>query len=106
MRSASSSVAAADEDVVKAVIPNAKATYQKMLADAGVSGVECEVVLNTNEDDYLPPAPTGDGAVSCAGGVRLVAHNGCIVYDNTLDSRLAIAFQDLQPYVRSLLGKV
>ena len=92
-----------DETLVKGLIPEAVAQYKALLQEACGEDIPCELELNANADKYLPPPPTGDGGISCAGGVRLEACHGRIVCDNTLDSRLSIAFQDLQPYIRNLL---
>jgi len=55
--------------------------------------------------DYLPPGPSKatEGMSSCYGGIKLSAKNGKIVCKNTLDSRLDLSFQQLQPQVRGLL---
>jgi V-type H+-transporting ATPase subunit E len=44
-----------------------------------------------------------NNATNSAGGLKLTAARGRIVCDNTLDSRLQVAFQNLMPTIRSNL---
>jgi len=82
-----------DFNIVNEVINTAKENYTKK---SGKS-----VILNIDQTNFLPPA-SGEGA-TCAGGVLLSGANGHIRCNNTLDSRLEMAFEGLMPDIRRLL---
>jgi len=87
-----------DEAAVKSVLPAAVEDYQRK------SGKSCKVTIDTV--NYLPPAPTGNEdahAHICCGGVVLSGHEGKILCDNTLDQRLALAFDAKIPDIRRLV---
>ena len=92
----------ADVRIVQAVMDKAARQYEKLVHDATQETIKVEVTLN---DKYLAAAPgaAAQGAATCIGGVKLLAKGGRIVVDNTLDSRLSIAFEDLMPTIRKML---
>ncbi|KAK9668361.1 hypothetical protein RND81_13G055100 [Saponaria officinalis] len=58
---------------------------------------------------HLPPAPSHHDThgLSCSGGVVLASRDGKIVFENTLDSRLDVAFRKKLPQIRKqLFGSV
>jgi len=60
--------------------------------------------LTLDDTFFLPPSKNDvKGLATCAGGVILTAKQGKIVCDNTLDTRLRFAFEDLVPIVRKTL---
>lgn len=62
------------------------------------------VKLTLSDTKFLPDG--GKGPNACSGGVVLSALNGAIKCDNTLDTRLKLAFQGLLPQVRiTLFGR-
>ena len=89
-----------DAKLVQGVADKAARQYEQMILDACKERVKVEVVLSQKP---LPGPANGSGAPSCSGGVKLLARGGRIVCDNTLDSRLNIAFEDLMPVVRKML---
>ncbi|XP_047059683.1 V-type proton ATPase subunit E-like [Lolium rigidum] len=66
-----------------------------------------EIVLDRQV--FLPSAPSHYKAhdLSCSGGVVLASRDGKIVFENTLDARLELAFRKKLPEIRqSLIGQV
>ncbi|KAL9246675.1 hypothetical protein vseg_020180 [Gypsophila vaccaria] len=57
------------------------------------------------DDIYLPPAPSHNDThgLSCSGGVVLASRDGKIVFENTLDARLEVAFRKKLPQIRKQL---
>lgn len=91
-----------DADVAKKVKNEAAKIYGEIILRT--TGQTATTVLEVNTGGaHLPPAADGSGKKSCAGGVKLTASNGRIICDNTLDSRLAVAFDQLMPEIRSKL---
>ena len=90
----------ADAKYVQAVLDRAARQYEQMIMEACKEAVKVTLTLSNK---WLPPAPKAPGAEGCSGGVKLTALNGRIVCDNTLDSRLEIAFADLTPTIRKML---
>ena len=90
----------ADAKLAQSVLDKAARQYEQMILDACQEKVKVEVVVSPK---WLPGPPNGSGAPACAGGLKLLAKGGRIVCDNTLDSRLAIAFEDLMPKIRATL---
>jgi len=85
-----------DEKLVKAVLAGATQETEEK------SGLKVELTINTS--NYLPEG--GEGPNACSGGVELSAANGTIRCDNTLDTRLSLAFQGLLPEIRiTLFGR-
>lgn len=70
----------------------AEKAYTKLMKEDCGRDVKITTRLDTN---YLPD--------NGAGGVILLGASNRIVCDNTLESRLKIVFQDLQPVVRQML---
>jgi len=87
-----------DEKHVKAVLSGATQEVETQIG----GGFKVELTINTT--NYLPEG--GEGPNSCSGGVELSAANGTIRCDNTLDTRLSLAFQGLLPEIRiTLFGR-
>jgi len=82
-----------DLNIINEVLTNVKQDYTKKTGKS--------VNLTIDQTNFLPPA-TGEGA-TCAGGVLLVGANGHIRCNNTLDTRLEMAFDGLMPDIRKLL---
>mmetsp|Transcript_18582 Transcript_18582/g.32940 ORF Transcript_18582/g.32940 Transcript_18582/m.32940 type:complete len:232 (+) Transcript_18582:231-926(+) len=95
----------ADADLVKKVKDAAVKKYIDLIKSETGQNATCAIEVNPN-GKCLPPANDGSGKASCAGGVKLLASNGRIVCDNTLDSRLATSFDELMPEVRSTLFSI
>lgn len=91
-----------DARSVQKILEPAAREYEKMIQEACGETVRVEVTLSNK---ILPGPAIGDGTPSCAGGLKIVARDGRIVCDNTLNSRLEIAFADLMPVIRSILFK-
>jgi len=92
-----------EEDVnsVEHVLESAKEAY------ASTAEVHAPDVIVDNI--YLPPAPSHHNAhaLSCSGGVVLASRDGKIVFENTLDARLEVAFRKKLPQIRKeLFGSI
>ncbi|GER27175.1 v-type proton ATPase subunit E [Striga asiatica] len=90
-----------DAQLVNSVLDSAKDEYAQK---AKVHPPEI-IVDNIN----LPPAPSHKNAHGpfCSGGVVLASRDGKIVFENTLDARLDVAFRRKLPEIRkSLFGQV
>jgi len=90
-----------DRKLVEQVIPDAVAEFTVKTGR--------NVELSIDNTLFLPPGPPErpkiEGEV-CSGGVILSANNGKIVCSNTLDARLAMAWEQQQPFVRiTLFGR-
>lgn len=83
-----------DLSVVKAAVEETKSQWSKM-ADG-----PCPK-LSLDEQKFLPPSK-GEGE-TCAGGVVIVAENGRISCNNTLDARLKSTFAACLPEMRAKL---
>lgn len=87
---------------MKKVIPDAMAGYADLMSKA--VGKPISVKLSLDTTDYLPPAPTaGQQGASCTGGVVLHTNGKQIICRNTLDRRLDISFDKLQPQIRGMM---
>lgn len=87
-----------DLHLVDSVLESAKQDYAEK---AKVHGPEILV----DNDIYLPAAPTQyqEHGLSCSGGVVLASRDGKIVFENTLDARLDVAFRKKLPEIRKWL---
>jgi len=88
-----------DLNFVKEVLEPASISYKKK------TGRDVEVSIDST---FLPPAPKPDGTSIefCSGGIVLVGGEGRILCHNTLDSRLALAYEQKLPEIRkTLFGK-
>lgn len=83
-----------DVAVCKAAIDETKSQWSKLASGP------CPQ-LSLDETKYLPPAK-GEGE-TCAGGVVIVAENGRISCNNTLDARLKSTFAACLPEMRKTL---
>ncbi|KAL8138802.1 hypothetical protein V2J09_004803, partial [Rumex salicifolius] len=86
-----------DAHMVQSVVHSAEKEYAH-IADVHAP----EVIVDTI---YLPPAPTHHNShdLTCAGGVVLASRDGKIVFENTLDARLDVAFRKKLPQIRKQL---
>ena len=87
-----------DLHLVDSVLESAKQDYAEK---AKVH--EPEILVDN--DIYLPAAPTQyqEHGLSCSGGVVLASRDGKIVFENTLDARLDVAFRKKLPEIRKWL---
>ena len=92
-----------DMEIVRAVIPEVREKYIKMMKDECAMDVEVTVTLNEDEGKMLPPPPDGTPMISCSGGIIMEGHSGRLVLDNTFDKRLEVCFHDLKPVTRKCL---
>jgi len=86
-----------DVHMVQSVLHAAKAEYA-----AKTNVHEPEIIVDSI---HLPPAPSHNDphSLSCSGGVVLASRDGKIVFENTLDARLDVAFRGKLPEIRRLL---
>jgi len=91
-----------DSNLAKEILSDAESKYVETIKNATGQTPNIKLELNPN-GKCLPPAPDGSGKKSCAGGVKLLAVGGKVICDNTLDSRLRTAFNDLMPSIRKTL---
>jgi len=82
-----------DVELAKKELPEAVKLYQSTAHSQ--TGILPKIQVTISEKDFLP-----SGA---AGGVQLVARDGQIVINNTLDHRLEIAFEALKSSIRGIL---
>ena len=92
----------ADKKLVESLKSAVVEEYAKIIMEATGQQAKTTLMVNPN-GEHLPPADDGSGAKSCAGGVKLLAHNGNLILDNTLDSRVGICYEQLMPVIRSTL---
>jgi len=88
-----------DLGFLQQVLPAAVAEYKRRTSRP------CEATLENNT--FLPPGTDAGGKAneSCSGGIIVSTIDGKIVCSNTLDQRLAMAFEQLLPQIRlSLYG--
>lgn len=92
----------ADLGLVESVLESAADEY------AGKANVSPpEIIVDTQV--FLPPSPTHHNAHGpfCSGGVVLASRDGKIVFENTLDARLDVAFRKKLPEIRKrLFGQI
>lgn len=89
-----------DVSLVQQVLPAAVDEYKRR-----TNGRAVEAVIDSNV--FLPPGLDAGGKQheSCSGGVIVSTTDGKIICSNTLDARLAVAFEQLLPEIRlSLYG--
>ncbi|GBG25207.1 V-type proton ATPase subunit E [Hondaea fermentalgiana] len=92
----------ADVDIANKAKDEASKKYSEIIKSE--TGQTAKVTLEVNPNGKcLPPASDGSNKKSCAGGVKLLASNGRIICDNTLDSRLTVGFDELMPEIRKNL---
>jgi len=86
-----------DQALVSAVLNEALREYQSK------SGKTCALALDSVH--FLPPGPeeAQSGEAICSGGIMLSIADGKIVCSNTLDARLALAFEQQLPVIRTTL---
>lgn len=83
-----------DQELVKAVIPDAKKEFEEFLKEKTGKEVDLDLELQNT------PLSKGECVI---GGVVLYCHNNKIVFTNTLDSRLDLGIQENTPKIRELL---
>jgi len=86
-----------DQGLVRDILNDALREYQTK------SGRTCKLTLDSQY--FLPPGSdeAKSGEVTCSGGIVLSIADGRIVCSNTLDARLALAFEQQLPEVRTTL---
>lgn len=84
---------AEDRAIVTRVIQEAAAEFRTLMIDAG---------HRVNPKVSVSKIPI-DAHTQCSGGVILTALDGRIVLNQTLDERLAIAYQSMMPTIRKEL---
>ena len=92
-----------DLELVRAIIPQVREKYVKMMREECGETVVVGVTLNEDESKMLPPPPNGTPMISCSGGIIMEGHGGRLVLDNTFDKRLEVCFHDLKPITRKNL---
>ncbi|CAM0880454.1 unnamed protein product [Alopecurus aequalis] len=87
-----------DLELVESVLELAKNEYAEK-----ASVYPPEIVVDRRV--FLPSAPSHSNAhgLSCSGGVVLASRDGKIVFENTLDARLELAFRRKLPEIRQCL---
>ncbi|OMO88469.1 ATPase, V1/A1 complex, subunit E [Corchorus capsularis] len=88
----------ADRKVVESVLEEAKREYVDKIKVQSPPKI-------TVDNVYLPPPPTTADSheTYCSGGVVLASEDGKIVFENTLDARLDVAFRQKLPEIRRRL---
>mmetsp|Transcript_30338 Transcript_30338/g.58312 ORF Transcript_30338/g.58312 Transcript_30338/m.58312 type:complete len:224 (+) Transcript_30338:87-758(+) len=86
---------AADKSVCQSALDELKSNWEKL-----VPTMPCPT-MSLDSTTHLPPG-SGDGK-TCAGGVLVIAENGTITCNNTLDARLATTFSANLPMIRQKL---
>ncbi|CAO2839124.1 unnamed protein product [Amaranthus hypochondriacus] len=85
-----------DKRAIESVIEDSKREY------AEKANVRSPTI--TIDKLYLPPPPSSDPhSPSCSGGVVMASQDGKIVFENTLDARLELAFRQKLPEIRNHL---
>ncbi|PPD94680.1 hypothetical protein GOBAR_DD08301 [Gossypium barbadense] len=90
-----------DLHLVESVLDSAKEEYASK-----VNVHPPEIII---DDVHLPPGPSHhhDYELRCSGGVVIASRDGKIVFENTLDARLDVAFNKKLPEIRKwLFGQV
>nr|XP_043637442.1 V-type proton ATPase subunit E-like [Erigeron canadensis] len=87
-----------DLSLVESVLEDAKKEYASK-ARVQTPRIDVDKIV------YLPPPPTNADPLrpSCSGGVVLASSDGKIVFENTLDARLDVAFRKKLPEIRKTL---
>eukprot|EP01094_Clydonella_sp_ATCC50884_P005533 TRINITY_DN1446_c0_g1_i1.p1 TRINITY_DN1446_c0_g1~~TRINITY_DN1446_c0_g1_i1.p1 ORF type:complete len:234 (+),score=120.15 TRINITY_DN1446_c0_g1_i1:74-775(+) len=87
-----------DEGVLQKSLAAAQSDYKQKTGK--------DVQLTINQVHRLAPPPSGQPGPSCCGGVLLSARGGRILCNNTLEQRLALAYEAFLPDIRmALFGK-
>jgi len=85
-----------DTALVQEVLPLAQDDYKKKI------GKPCDVVID--DSTHLPAGPeSAKEGEMCSGGIVLGTPDGKIICSNTLDARLAMAFEGRLPEIRKIL---
>mmetsp|Transcript_32154 Transcript_32154/g.73987 ORF Transcript_32154/g.73987 Transcript_32154/m.73987 type:complete len:145 (-) Transcript_32154:471-905(-) len=84
-----------DLKVAEKVIPDAVNEYVSIMTKASDVVLKPRVILNTDRENDL-----NDDSY---GGVVLTACNGKIVCDNTMQSRLNLVYEEIQPSIRMMI---
>jgi len=88
-----------DKSIVESLVSSSAAKYKAKTGET--------VDLEVDKQIYLPPGPEElNSEEICSGGVLLSSNQGRIICSNTLDARLAMAFEQQLPLIRTtLFGK-
>ncbi|KNA23446.1 hypothetical protein SOVF_024530 isoform C [Spinacia oleracea] len=83
-----------DKKAVESVLEDCKREYAEK--------TQVRAPTITIDKVYLPPPPSASDhhAPSCSGGVVMASRDGKIVFENTLDARLDVAFRKKLPEIR------
>eukprot|EP00455_Lapot_gusevi_P033477 TRINITY_DN3661_c0_g2_i1.p1 TRINITY_DN3661_c0_g2~~TRINITY_DN3661_c0_g2_i1.p1 ORF type:complete len:277 (+),score=122.08 TRINITY_DN3661_c0_g2_i1:101-832(+) len=91
-----------DKALVQSLLAGAVAQYRQLMQTMTNKNVDCVLTIDNNRS--LPAGPSADNTgATCLGGVVLLGLDNRIAVDNTLDSRLDLAFEQLKPQVRETL---
>jgi V-type H+-transporting ATPase subunit E len=97
---------ACDLALCQEAAPVAAKTYVDLMLSACGDRVTCELAVSEEDRDMLPGPPQEGASMvggSCSGGVVMKAHRDRIICDNTLDTRLALIWEETQPKIRGTL---
>jgi len=88
-----------DKSLVEAVLKDAIQQFKKI--------TNKEIKVELDNENFLPPGPDKSGQGEfCSGGIILTGYGAKIICSNTLDARLAMAFEGTLPAIReTLFGK-
>ncbi|XP_071717095.1 V-type proton ATPase subunit E1-like [Rutidosis leptorrhynchoides] len=88
-----------DLSLVESVLEDCKKEY------VSKAKTQAPPKIDVDKTVYLPPPPNNSDPhrSSCSGGVVLASLDGKIVFENTLDARLDIAFRKKLPEIRKTL---
>ena len=82
-----------DLALVKSISSSAVKEYQKFMKNECGAEVKCSVVVD--EKRFI--------SEKSPGGIVVLGHSGKIICDNTLETRLKTAFEDLKPVLRAVV---
>lgn len=81
-----------DTKLVESVVSDAKKEFEQFLKENTGKEVDITLVLDTK---------TLEKGECSIGGIVLYCHNNNIIFRNTLDQRLELAFKESSPAIRS-----
>jgi len=90
-----------DRKVVESQLKAAVALYEAKVKESANVELKCAVTLSTDPEHWLP-GPPSEGKIGCTGGIVLLANEGKIKLDNTLDKRLDLAMYAIKPTLRAI----
>jgi len=87
----------ADHSLVNSILPKCAEKYEKT-----IPGKKVKMTIDT-VNRLAPPRVEGSDAAFCSGGIVLATAEGRILCNNTLEQRLALAFDQLLPTIRVMM---